>query len=424
MIATIFRPKRRRNGKLVTSRLYRGRYRLHETGKIFDVALGTTDKRVARQKLEQIIREQELKEAGLLPQKPEQQAAQVPLKTHLEDYERDLLALKRDPRHVLQTRCCVRRLMDECGWNYASDINADSFQTWRAKQVLSPKTLNGYLVAVRALLNWMERLERIEKNPLAKVQRIENRGATVRKRRAFTDDEISRLITAVPERKVIYLTAVYTGLRRGELEQLRWGDLHLDAPKPFFNVRAFTTKSGKQAVIVLHPDVVTDLRTLEAQPHEPGDSVLASLMPTMDTFRADLKKAGIEYVNAQGHYADFHALRHTLATNLARAGVAPRVAMEVMRHSDMSLTTRTYTDVGLLPTADVADVLPSFTKPRDTQQDSQKPPSHGQPSQPDANSPETSVSPAIDYDAVDRALAHLDKTIPHLGKSATLRPFF
>ena len=57
---------------------------------------------------------------------------------------------------------------------------------------------------------------------------------------------------------------------------------------------------------------------------------------------------------------DFHSLRHTLATNLALAGTAPRVAMEAMRHSDMRLTTKTYTDAGLLPLFDAVTKLPSF----------------------------------------------------------------
>ena len=39
-----------------------------------------------------------------------------------------------------------------------------------------------------------------------------------------------------------------------------------------------------------------------------------------------------------GRQADFHSLRHTLATMASQANVAPRVAMEMMRHSDMRLT--------------------------------------------------------------------------------------
>ena len=41
----------------------------------------------------------------------------------------------------------------------------------------------------------------------------------------------------------------------------------------------------------------------------------------MVQFRKDLAAAGISYLDAQGKRADFHALRHTLATNLARCGV-------------------------------------------------------------------------------------------------------
>ena len=37
---------------------------------------------------------------------------------------------------------------------------------------------------------------------------------------------------------------------------------------------------------------------------------------------------------------------------LARAGVSPRVAMELMRHSDMRLTAKTYTDAMNLPLFD------------------------------------------------------------------------
>ena len=44
------------------------------------------------------------------------------------------------------------------------------------------------------------------------------------------------------------------------------------------------------------------------------------------------------------------------------------IAMEVMRHSDIKLTTKTYTDAGLLPVADAVVKLPSLVrKARSTQ---------------------------------------------------------
>jgi hypothetical protein len=47
--------------------------------------------------------------------------------------------------------------------------------------------------------------------------------------------------------------------------------------------------------------------------------------------------------------------------NLALAGTPPRVAIEIMRHSDMRLTAKTYTDAGLLAVWDKVANLPSFT---------------------------------------------------------------
>jgi hypothetical protein len=45
----------------------------------------------------------------------------------------------------------------------------------------------------------------------------------------------------------------------------------------------------------------------------------------------------------------FHALRQTFATMLQCAGDSPRVVRELMRHSDMRLTAKTYTDSSCLP---------------------------------------------------------------------------
>ncbi|WP_425607035.1 tyrosine-type recombinase/integrase [Rubellicoccus peritrichatus] len=55
---------------------------------------------------------------------------------------------------------------------------------------------------------------------------------------------------------------------------------------------------------------------------------------------------------------DFHALRYTFATRLARNGVSQRLAQELMRHSDLNLTARIYTDASQLPTFSTIESLP------------------------------------------------------------------
>jgi len=59
--------------------------------------------------------------------------------------------------------------------------------------------------------------------------------------------------------------------------------------------------------------------------------------------RKDLEAAGIPYRDASDRVADFHALRHTFITRLARSGVAPAVAKSLARHSTITLTMDHYT---------------------------------------------------------------------------------
>jgi hypothetical protein len=90
------------------------------------------------------------------------------------------------------------------------------------------------------------------------------------------------------------------------------------------------------------------------------DLVLVNGVPDIDEVRTDLEKAGIPFLDERGRRIDYHALRTTFITRLSIMKVAPRVAMELARHSDMCLTMKTYTDAGQLPLREVMDSLPSF----------------------------------------------------------------
>jgi len=75
-----------------------------------------------------------------------------------------------------------------------------------------------------------------------------------------------------------------------------------------------------------------------------------------ERFRHDLTLAGIPYKDELGRVAAFHSPRKTFGTNLARAGVPRRTAMELMRHGDSRLTGFLYTDTNLLGTPEaIAD---------------------------------------------------------------------
>ena len=67
----------------------------------------------------------------------------------------------------------------------------------------------------------------------------------------------------------------------------------------------------------------------------------------------------LRYHTAAG-VADFHALRHTFITNLARAGVHPKIAQGLARHSDINLTLRRYSHTVLSDRATAVAALPDL----------------------------------------------------------------
>jgi len=113
-------------------------------------------------------------------------------------------------------------------------------------------------------------------------------------------------------------------------------------------------------MLPLHSDLVAALSRLHAAGASPAGFVFQGRIPRMRVVQKDLKAAGIPYVDAKGEYADFHSLRKTFGTMLTLAGVPQRVVMELMRHSDMRLTAKTYTDAGMLPTDATVANLPSL----------------------------------------------------------------
>jgi hypothetical protein len=74
--------------------------------------------------------------------------------------------------------------------------------------------------------------------------------------------------------------------------------------------------------------------------------------------RIDLTAADVECEDDRGRVLDFHALRHTFISNLARAGVHPRNAQALARHSTIDLTMNVYTHVDLADLASDVESLP------------------------------------------------------------------
>ena len=123
------------------------------------------------------------------------------------------------------------------------------------------------------------------------------------------------------------------------------------------------SKNRKESIHHLRPELVSTLNAFRPPHAKPEEYVFRGLMPRVPTFKRDLVAAGITFEDARGRRIDIHALRKTYGTMLAAAGVSPRVAMELIRHSDMKLTMGVYTDVIQLPVIAEFARLPSLNIP-------------------------------------------------------------
>ena len=346
-------------------RLYYGRVRLDNQIRTQTVPFRTMDKQVAQKRLNDHVRKQQQEAEGIIPPKIMRDAAGRELGKHLADYLADLTAKQRATRYVHLTELRINKLARECGWKMIRDITLDSFIHWRSVsgQELAPKTLNEYRDTMYSFMEWLKRTGRINVNPLQNADRVETRGKERVKRRALTDDEAIRLLQAAGPRIAVYLFALQTGVRRGEMFALRWADVEIDKEPFSVRVRASISKNHEECILGLKPGLVSLLKAIRPLNYDTEDRIFKGLMPKMGRYKKDLALAGIPYKDKDGRRLDFHALRKTYCTNLALAGVNQWNAMKLMRHNDINLTMKTYTDAGKLPLGAEIDRLPSYVEP-------------------------------------------------------------
>jgi len=156
------------------------------------------------------------------------------------------------------------------------------------------------------------------------------------------------------ERTMILLDAS-TGLRRGEMMALRWGDIDFETltikvtKSIFRNVVGKTKTGGSKKPVALHPIVAAELKLWRAESPYRSDSDY--LFPSIQKNGAQplspdmiLKRHIRPVLAAIGvkKRIGWHSFRHGLGTMLRQMKVDVKVAQEVLRHSNPSVTMGLY----------------------------------------------------------------------------------
>jgi integrase len=219
------------------------------------------------------------------------------------------------------------------------EITAADIERWIARkrgEGLSPGYVKRIVNTLRAILYDALRAGLINRNPATDIAPI--KGVNARQR--FLDTaEIMRLLAAAedvePWLRDVVVWALHSGMRRGEIQSIRWPDVR-NIPAGGKIVLLESTKSGKPRPVICTKGMIEILARQADRRDAADDRVFpVSEMTWRRRWEKARKMAGLEDI-------DFHDLRRTNATQAAVSGVDLRTLAARMGHSDLSMLERHY----------------------------------------------------------------------------------
>jgi integrase len=210
---------------------------------------------------------------------------------------------------------------------------------------ISAATVRNALLPLRAICRRALSRGDIQVNPTVGIEIPAVRG---RRTRFATPEEAQLLVDAAPAvDRVLWATAFYAGLRRGELQALRWVDVDL-AGGVLRVERSWDVKAG-----------VIDPKSIAGRRKVPIAAVLRDYLVQHKIEAADAlvfgradgtpfatstisKRANDGWRQAQLRPITLHECRHTFASLMIAAGVNPKALQTFMGHSSITVTLDRY----------------------------------------------------------------------------------
>lgn len=228
------------------------------------------------------------------------------------------------------------------------------------KNGLSNKTINGIITFMQAVLNYGVDIDLLKQNPISKFKKLPQIKPTIH----FLNDIQMNVFLKLakedfPNYYAFFATAIYTGMRRGELLGLEWNDINFKQNKIKINKQIYRgvvqhTKTGKERTIDI-PEVLADIlknhikkrnvvsrlvfHNSEGKPIHPYNMEERYFHPL-------IKKCNL-LLDAENQIEKlrFHDLRHTYATYLLSNGIPVKYVQEQLGHATARMTLDTYASV-------------------------------------------------------------------------------
>ncbi len=252
-----------------------------------------------------------------------------------EDYATQYLEYSKTnkaPSTDYRDRFSINNLKASFKGKYLFDITSEMIEKYKARRLLSvePATVNRELACLKHMYTKAIEWGYVKTSPTKGVKKLKEPPGRLR---YLKPDEVNALLTQCSEHlRPLVVTAVNTGMRRGELLNLKWPQVDLQNRK----ITVINTKNNESRVIPVNKTLYDELFSLSRKPK--GEYVFYSrygrpFRDVREGFTAAVKRAGIENFR-------FHDLRHTFGSHLVMQGVGLRTVQQVMGHKDIKMTMR------------------------------------------------------------------------------------
>jgi integrase len=316
------------------------------------VGTGFTDKNETRRLALQLVLEaDEIRRGIRKPPQPSDTEGLKPIRKHIEAYLAwgKIQGGKRGrpwaSRYGQLKDAALTWWVETLGLSNLADVSLPSVEAALQRKAsndrVTGRTLANTAMALAAFLRWCVERKYLPSYPLEGLRGFDISVSPKNFRRAFTLEEIGKLLASAPPRnRVVYRLALITGFRAGEIASLCVG--HLDLEKKTLQLPAEAAKNRLEAFCALPQDLIHDLAPfLQGRP--PHVKLFRHFNPNHAGRRLnlDLRRAGIEK-RTFGGKVDFHALR-TAHINLGiELGFDIKTAQTLARHQTPYLTLNTY----------------------------------------------------------------------------------
>lgn len=252
-----------------------------------------------------------------------------------EDYARLYLAYAKANKSF-STSCrdgfSVNNLLGSFKGKYLFDITREMIDKYKAKRLekVGPASVNRELACLKHMYSKAIEWGYLKANPAKGVKRLKEPPGRLRYLRP---EEVDALLKCCSENlRPLVITALNTGMRRGELLNLKWPQVDLENRK----ITVVDAKNNESRVIPMNQTLHRELLDLSRKVK--GEYVFYSrygrpFKEIKEGFTGGLKKAKIDDFR-------FHDLRHTFGSHLVMQGVNLRTVQQVMGHKDIKMTMR------------------------------------------------------------------------------------